>query len=65
MARTYRYELDMMMVRLDWLTERQEAYENSWRRALGLMSEARQAPERPELRPDGRPALTVLKGGRA
>ena len=51
MARTYRYELDMMRVRLDWLTERQEAYEQSWRRALGLMSEAQQAPERPELRP--------------
>ena len=62
MARTYRYELDMMQARLEWLTERQEAYERSWRLMMGLISAGPKAPEPAD---DGRPQLTVLKGGRA
>ena len=38
MARTHRYELDMMQVRLDWMTERLEAQEKAFRALLGAAS---------------------------
>jgi hypothetical protein len=59
----------MMSVRLDWLTERQEAYEQSLRRMLGIVAGGNVTASgagnvtAPERRPDGRPALAVLKGG--
>lgn len=61
MARTHRYELDVMQVRLDWMTERLDAQEKAFRELLGAAGReaGRREPQ------GGRPQLAVLKGGRA
>jgi hypothetical protein len=66
MARTHAYRLDMMQVRLDWMTERLEAQEKAFEALLGAASRelGRRDPGRREPG-TGRPQLAVLKGGRA
>jgi len=61
MARTHRYEIDMMKVRLDWMTERVDAQEKALRALLGAAGRemGRREPG------TGRPQLAVLKGGRS
>ena len=70
MARTHRYELDMMQVRLDWMTERLEAQEKAFRALLGAASRRagppRAGPPRAGNWPaaagraEGRPGMTAV-----